>query len=67
LIWNFGLFIVQELTKLNTEDLLKDRNLKFRKLGGFQEGIPIDPNKGFHMKMRDIPVPAKISDSELQN
>jgi acetyl-CoA carboxylase carboxyl transferase subunit alpha len=63
LIWNFGLFIVQELTKLNTEDLLKDRNLKFRKLGGFQEGIHVDPNKGFRMKMRDIPVPAKIYDS----
>ncbi|KAK2414592.1 acetyl-coenzyme A carboxylase carboxyl transferase subunit alpha, chloroplastic [Trifolium repens] len=48
------IYQAMELTKLNTEDL-KDRNLKFRKLGGFQEGIPVDPNKGFHMKMRDIP------------
>jgi acetyl-CoA carboxylase carboxyl transferase subunit alpha len=57
---------MDELTKLNTEDLLKDRELKFRKLGGFQEGIPIDPKKGFNMKKRDIPVPSKISDSELE-
>ncbi|MCH86864.1 alpha-carboxyltransferase 2 [Trifolium medium] len=57
---------MDELTKLNTQDLLKDRNLKFRKLGGFQEGIPIDPKKGFNMRKRDIPVPPKISDSELE-
>ncbi|XP_045793426.1 acetyl-coenzyme A carboxylase carboxyl transferase subunit alpha, chloroplastic isoform X2 [Trifolium pratense] len=57
---------MDELTKLNTQDLLKDRYHKFRKLGGFQEGIPIDPKKGFNMRKRDIPVPPKISDSELE-
>lgn len=65
LIWNFGLSIVQELTKLNTEDLLKDRKLKFRKLGGFQEGVPIDPKKSFGMKKKDVVAP-KISDAEIE-
>lgn len=50
---------------MNTEDLLKDRMLKFRKLGGFQEGIPLDPKKKRNMKKKDIPVAPKISDSEL--
>jgi len=45
---------------LNTEELLKHRMLKFRKLGGFKDGIPIDPKKKRNMKKRDIP-PAKIS------
>ncbi|GAU34192.1 hypothetical protein TSUD_162930 [Trifolium subterraneum] len=57
---------MDELTKLNTQDLLKDRKLKFRKLGGFQEGVPIDPKKGFNMKKRDISVTPKFSDSELE-
>ncbi|XP_004514537.1 acetyl-coenzyme A carboxylase carboxyl transferase subunit alpha, chloroplastic [Cicer arietinum] len=56
---------MDELTKMNTEDLLKDRMLKFRKLGGFQEGIPLDPKKKRNMKKKDIPVAPKISDSEL--
>lgn len=56
---------MDELTKMNTEDLLKHRMLKFRKLGGFKEGIPVDPKKKRNMKKSDIP-PAKISVSEVE-
>ncbi|TKY65898.1 Acetyl-coenzyme A carboxylase carboxyl transferase subunit alpha [Spatholobus suberectus] len=56
---------MDELTKMNTEDLLKHRMLKFRKIGGFQEGIPIDPKRKVNMKKRDLSI-AKISDTELE-
>ncbi|CAI8582943.1 unnamed protein product [Vicia faba] len=67
---------MDELTKLSTEDLLKDRMLKFRKIGGVREGIAKDPKKKINMKKSDIPVPPKkmrvlpdlpkISDSEIE-
>lgn len=56
---------MDELTKMNTEDLLKHRMHKFRKIGGFKEGVPVDPKKKRNMKKRDIP-PEKISDSEIE-
>ncbi|CAL0302646.1 unnamed protein product [Lupinus luteus] len=56
---------MDELSKMSTEELLKHRHDKFRKIGGFQEGIPIDPKRKFSMKKKDIPVP-KISDSEIE-
>lgn len=56
---------MDELTKMNTEDLLKHRMHKFRKIGGFKEGVPVDPKKKRNMKKRDIP-PEKVSDSELE-
>ncbi|OIW07528.1 hypothetical protein TanjilG_14474 [Lupinus angustifolius] len=57
---------MDELSKLSTEDLLKHRHDKFRKIGGFQEGIPIDPKRKFSMKKKDIPAPKKISDAEIE-
>ncbi|KAF1883819.1 hypothetical protein Lal_00038311 [Lupinus albus] len=57
---------MDELSKMNTEDLLKHRHDKFRKIGGFQEGIPIDPKRKFSMKKKDIPIPKKISDAEIE-
>lgn len=51
---------------MNTEDLLKDRMLKFRKIGGFQEGIPVDPKRKVNMKKKDVPVAVKIPDAELE-
>lgn len=52
---------------MNTEDLLRDRMHKFRKLGGFQEGAPADPKRNFFgMKKKDPPVATKISDAELE-
>ena len=56
---------MDELTKMNTEELLKHRMLKFRKIGGFQEGIPIDPKRKANMKKRDLSI-AKIPDAELE-
>ncbi|KAL2336983.1 hypothetical protein Fmac_011429 [Flemingia macrophylla] len=56
---------MDELTKMNTEELLEHRRLKFRKIGGFQEGIPVDPKKKVNMKKRDLSI-AKISDAELE-
>nr|XP_025648645.1 acetyl-coenzyme A carboxylase carboxyl transferase subunit alpha, chloroplastic isoform X1 [Arachis hypogaea] len=57
---------MDELTKLNTEELLRHRMLKFRKIGGFQEGIPVEPKKKINMKKKDIPIANKISDAELE-
>ncbi|CAL0304450.1 unnamed protein product [Lupinus luteus] len=57
---------MDELSKMNTEDLLKHRHDKFRKIGGFQEGIPIDPKRKFSMKKKDTPIPKKISDAEIE-
>lgn len=38
---------------MNTEELLKHRMLKFRKIGGFEEGVPVDPEKKVNMKQKD--------------
>ncbi|KAF4401560.1 hypothetical protein G4B88_001754 [Cannabis sativa] len=46
---------MDELNKMNTEELLKHRMLKFRKIGGFQEGIPIDPKRKVNMKKKEEP------------
>ncbi|KAK7395157.1 hypothetical protein VNO78_15702 [Psophocarpus tetragonolobus] len=53
-----------ELTEMNTEDLLKHRMHKFRKIGGFGEGVPMDPSKKFSMKKRDLSI-TKMPDVEL--
>ncbi|GFY82305.1 acetyl Co-enzyme a carboxylase carboxyltransferase alpha subunit [Actinidia rufa] len=45
--------VVQELVKMNTEDLVKHRMLKYRKIGAFREGIPIDPIKKRRMRKRE--------------
>lgn len=51
---------------METQELLKHRMLKFRKIGGFQEGIPVDPKKKFNMKKKDEPVAGKTSNEELE-
>ncbi|XP_061339627.1 acetyl-coenzyme A carboxylase carboxyl transferase subunit alpha, chloroplastic [Gastrolobium bilobum] len=56
---------MDELTQMKTEDLLRHRTLKFRKIGGFQEGIPLDPKKTANMKKRDVPVAKEIPDAHL--
>ncbi|CAL1399368.1 unnamed protein product [Linum trigynum] len=57
---------MNELTKLDTENLLKHRNLKFRKLGGFQEGIAIEPKRKVNMKKKEEFVSGKIPVMELE-
>ncbi|KAJ7961301.1 acetyl-coenzyme A carboxylase carboxyl transferase subunit alpha, chloroplastic-like [Quillaja saponaria] len=58
---------MDELKKMNTEELLRHRMLKFRKIGGFQEGIPIEPKRKANMKKKEEPI-AKgiIIDVELE-
>ncbi|KAF7825575.1 acetyl-coenzyme A carboxylase carboxyl transferase subunit alpha, chloroplastic-like [Senna tora] len=57
---------MDELTQMKTEDLLKHRMLKFRKIGGFQEGIPIEPKRKINMKKKELTVTKKIPDDELE-
>ncbi|CAI9783106.1 unnamed protein product [Fraxinus pennsylvanica] len=59
---------MDELGKMDTEELLKHRAQKFRKLGGFQEGIPIDPKKKVNMKKKEEAiVVSKTSEVELRD
>ncbi|KAK4396154.1 Acetyl-coenzyme A carboxylase carboxyl transferase subunit alpha, chloroplastic [Sesamum angolense] len=60
---------MDELVKMDTETLLKHRAQKFRKLGGFQEGIPIDPKRKVNMKKKEQPIVpiSKTSEVELRN
>ncbi|CAM8891964.1 unnamed protein product [Rhodiola kirilowii] len=57
---------MDELRKMDTEELLKHRMLKFRKIGGFQEGIPIDPKRKVNMKKKEIPIVSRPSNEELE-
>ncbi|KAI4318964.1 hypothetical protein MLD38_032616 [Melastoma candidum] len=59
---------MKELKKMNTEKLMRHRLLKFRKIGGFQEGIPIDPQRKVNMKKKEEPMtPDKELEEELEN
>ncbi|XWS59923.1 hypothetical protein CRYUN_Cryun08bG0163800 [Craigia yunnanensis] len=57
---------MDELTAMGTEELLKHRMLKFRKLGGFQEGVPVDPKKKVNMKKREEQTVHRTSNVELE-
>ncbi|XP_071738465.1 acetyl-coenzyme A carboxylase carboxyl transferase subunit alpha, chloroplastic-like [Rutidosis leptorrhynchoides] len=57
---------MDELQKMGTEELMRHRRLKHRKIGGFQEGLPVDPDKNFNMKRKEEPRPGLISDKVLQ-
>ncbi|KAL6987728.1 Chromatin assembly factor 1 subunit p50 [Sarracenia purpurea var. burkii] len=59
---------MEELIKMDTQELLKHRMLKFRKLGGFQEGIPVDPERKVNMKKKEEPIhkPGKTPNLELE-
>ncbi|KAK2650317.1 hypothetical protein Ddye_017806 [Dipteronia dyeriana] len=54
---------IEELTKMDTEELLRHRMLKFRSLGGFQEGVPVDPQRKRNMKPSEVNV-LKVADIE---
>ncbi|KAF2288562.1 hypothetical protein GH714_008590 [Hevea brasiliensis] len=64
-LWTDPVFL-QELQKMDTQELLKHRMLKFRKIGGFQEGIPIDPKRKINMKKKEEPVAGKTPVLELE-
>ncbi|XP_068668809.1 acetyl-coenzyme A carboxylase carboxyl transferase subunit alpha, chloroplastic [Aristolochia californica] len=47
---------MNELFEMDTPQLLKHRMLKFRSLGGFEEGIAQDPVKKANMKKKEEPI-----------
>lgn len=51
---------------MDTQELLKHRMLKFRKIGGFQEGLPVDPKKKVNMKKKEEPI-RKTSDLNIED
>ncbi|XP_057808047.1 acetyl-coenzyme A carboxylase carboxyl transferase subunit alpha, chloroplastic-like [Salvia miltiorrhiza] len=57
---------MDELVKMDTESLLKHRAQKFRKIGGFQEGIPIDPKRKINMKKKEEPIVQMSKTSALE-
>uniref|UniRef100_A0A2N9FBG5 acetyl-CoA carboxytransferase n=1 Tax=Fagus sylvatica TaxID=28930 RepID=A0A2N9FBG5_FAGSY len=57
---------MDELLKMDTQELLKHRMLKHRKIGGFQEGIPVEPKKKINMKKREEPI-RKTSDLNIED
>ncbi|KAL4354747.1 hypothetical protein GQ457_06G006400 [Hibiscus cannabinus] len=56
---------MDELTAMDTEELLHHRMHKFRKLGGFQENAQVDPKKKFNMKKTEDTV-RRTSNAELE-
>ncbi|OMP00440.1 Acetyl-CoA carboxylase, alpha subunit [Corchorus olitorius] len=61
---------MEELTKMDTEELLHHRRLKFRSIGGFQEGKPVKPGRKRNMKPSDANVRKrnmKPSDANVLN
>ncbi|KAL6126125.1 hypothetical protein ACLB2K_074176 [Fragaria x ananassa] len=56
---------IKELEEMNTEELLEHRRLKFRYIGGFQEGIPVEPRRKRNMKPSEINMP-KAADIESE-
>ncbi|XP_050385956.1 acetyl-coenzyme A carboxylase carboxyl transferase subunit alpha, chloroplastic-like [Argentina anserina] len=56
---------IEELEKMNTEELLEHHRLKFRSIGGFQEGIPVEPMRKRNMKPSEINMP-KAADIESE-
>ncbi|XP_052173148.1 acetyl-coenzyme A carboxylase carboxyl transferase subunit alpha, chloroplastic-like [Diospyros lotus] len=57
---------MDELVKMDTQELLNHRMLKFRKLGGFQEGIPIDPKRKVNMKKKEPLLKPGMTPEELE-
>ncbi|KAI8560645.1 hypothetical protein RHMOL_Rhmol04G0274000 [Rhododendron molle] len=47
------LISMDELTKLDTQELLKHRQAKFRQMGRVGDGVPLDPYKKRNMKKRE--------------
>ncbi|XP_021717039.1 acetyl-coenzyme A carboxylase carboxyl transferase subunit alpha, chloroplastic-like [Chenopodium quinoa] len=58
---------MDELVQMDIEELLHHRTQKFRKIGGFQEGLPVDPKKKVNMKKKEEPLQSKASTLELEN
>lgn len=44
---------MEELTRMNTDELLRHRMLKYRSIGGFQEGIEVEAQRKRNMKLSE--------------
>ncbi|XP_073101138.1 acetyl-coenzyme A carboxylase carboxyl transferase subunit alpha, chloroplastic isoform X2 [Elaeis guineensis] len=63
--------VIPELLEMDTPKLLHNRMLKFRYLGGFVEGEPVDLSKKVNMKKKEEPLiqqekPGTASDVDLE-
>ncbi|XP_062090299.1 acetyl-coenzyme A carboxylase carboxyl transferase subunit alpha, chloroplastic-like [Humulus lupulus] len=59
---------MEELTKMDHDELLRHRMLKFRSIGGFQEGKPVDPKRKRNMKPSEANMPkAADIESDIEN
>uniref|UniRef100_A0A803N6M5 acetyl-CoA carboxytransferase n=2 Tax=Chenopodium quinoa TaxID=63459 RepID=A0A803N6M5_CHEQI len=58
---------MDELVQMDIEELLRHRTQKFRNIGGFQEGLPVDPKKKVNMKKKEEPLQSKASTLELDS
>eukprot|EP01018_Ginkgo_biloba_P027573 Gb_31070 [translate_table: standard] len=47
---------MHEFLGMDTESIMQQRIAKFRAIGGFQEGVEIDPQRKRNMKKRDAPI-----------
>ncbi|EEF50499.1 acetyl-coenzyme A carboxylase carboxyl transferase subunit alpha, chloroplastic [Ricinus communis] len=56
---------MKELGNMDKEELLHHRMLKFRYIGGFQEGVPVEPERKRNMKPSDGSKP-KTADIEVE-
>ncbi|KAG6582604.1 Acetyl-coenzyme A carboxylase carboxyl transferase subunit alpha, chloroplastic, partial [Cucurbita argyrosperma subsp. sororia] len=56
---------MKELSSMSTEELLHHRMLKYRHIGSFQEGVPIDPQRKRKMKPSQTSIP-KAGDIHLE-
>lgn len=57
---------MDEFSKMSAEELLKHRTLKYRKIGVFYEGAPIDPKRKFNMKKKDMLSTSRELEGEVE-
>ncbi|KAK1290412.1 hypothetical protein QJS10_CPB18g01533 [Acorus calamus] len=55
---------IEELEKMDKDELLKHRMLKYRRLGGFVEGASVDPEKKRNFKKQDVDITQVLSEIE---
>ena len=47
---------LQEMLKLDREAIMRQRDIKFRNIGSYQEGVEVDARRKRSMKKRDAPL-----------
>ncbi|TQE03840.1 hypothetical protein C1H46_010504 [Malus baccata] len=59
---------IKELEKMNTTELLQHPRLKFRLIGGYQEGIPMELKRKCNIKPSEVNMPrAADLEAEIEN